>query len=105
MIATIFGIILVIAVILLFIAYTEASIAWTSLSLLMWIFITAQSLYIEIPYQAAVDIGGGAVNITTGSQWFYEPALSGICLGVVIFNVILLLVDVLDYQNRRRYRI
>jgi hypothetical protein len=105
MIVDVFIMVAIVAFILLVIAYQEASIAWTSLSLLMWIFLMALSFNIEIPYQAAVDIGGGAVNITTGSQQFFEPALSMVCFGIIIFNVILLLVDVMDYQNRRRYRI
>jgi len=105
MVIDIFIMISIIAFILLIIAYEEASIAWTSLSLLFWIFLFAQSLYIEIPYVASSDMGSGIVNITTGSQTYSEWAFSAIIFGIIIFNIALLLVDVMDYRNRMKYRL
>jgi hypothetical protein len=95
----------VIAIILLIIAYEEASIAWTSLSFLFWVFLFAQTLHIEIPYHAWTGLENGSINVTTGAHVYTEYALSIVCFAVIIFNIIMLIVDVMDYQNRRRYRI
>lgn len=95
----------VIAAVLLILAFLEESIALDSISMLFWIFLLGLSMNIEIPYQAATEypFGSGIMNVTTGSQVFYEPALSGVIFGILIFNIILLIKDIFIANQSRRF--
>ena len=95
----------VIAVITLLISIKEQSIGISAISLLMWIFMLALSMTIEIPYQAATEypVGSGIMNITTGSQLYYEPGLSAVIFGVLIFNIIWMIVLYSNYRQSNKY--
>ena len=93
------------ATIALLISIERQSVAIAALSLLFWIFMLALSMVIEIPYQAATEypVGTGIMNITTGSQLYYEPGLTAIIFGVLIFNIIWLIVLFSNYKQSNRY--
>ena len=105
MIVDVFIMVAIMAFILMIIAYVEESVAWTSLSILFWIFLLALSMNIEIPYQAATEFpaGSGIMNVTTGTQMFYEPAFTVIIFGILIFNIVLLIKEIVAIAPSWRF--
>lgn len=80
--------ILIVGVVLLLIAYFEKTIGLTALSLLFWLFIFAQSLYIE-----------------TATDSYTEYALNIVSFGIVIFNVVLLIADIMYGSINKKFRL
>lgn len=93
----------IMAFIVLVLAYWRESVAIAALSLLFWIFLFAQSMNIEIPYHDAVDIGSGMVNVTTGAYTYSEPGLQAIILGVIFFNIIMLIIYFMTYKQLSKW--
>lgn len=83
------------------VAYRRESIPIAALSLLFWILLFAQSLYIEVPYENAVEYpaGSGTVNVTTGAFTYNEYALSAVVLGVILFHIIMLIAFFVEYKK------
>ena len=83
MLDSIFVLIFVVAFVTTILGYQEKSIVYSILSLMIWIVIMVQSLWIT-------DIAGNVYN---------EYGLSAICLAFIFINIILLIVYFVDWKH------
>jgi hypothetical protein len=65
------------------------SIVYGAVSLLMWIVALAGHVYIQVP----------------SDTYYYEPAVFGISLGMILITVIWLILQYMGIVGRQRYRI
>ena len=99
MIVDLFILIAIAAVVIMILAYLEDSMLLTVISMLLWIFLFANSMYIEIPYQAVVNN-----TINTGSQSFTETPLSIVVFGMLIINILMFLSQISSHSINKRFK-
>lgn len=97
MFESIFIAIFLVGIIMMILAVYAESWVFSALSMLMFIFLSAASLNIEMPY--AVTNATSDVAIT-GSYAVQDPAISFISIMLALINGILLVVFFADYRKQ-----
>lgn len=99
MLDTIFALLFVVAFVLQLIAVYEKSIIFTMVSLIMWLTLMVNSLYIEVPYHVSYENATGAIATETGAHIYNEIGVSALCLGFVFINLVLLIIFFMDWKE------
>lgn len=95
----------VLAAVCFVISFWKRSLILEFVDLILWIFLFANVINIEIPYQAATEypIGSGIMNITTGVQAINEPGLQALMLIPIFVMIVLLIVDFMSFKQDNRF--
>jgi hypothetical protein len=96
MFESIFIAIFLVGIIMMILAIYEESWAFSAISMLMFIFIGAASMNIEMPYAVTNATSDTAI---TGTYATFDPAISFVCLMLALINAILLVVFFSDYKK------
>jgi uncharacterized ion transporter superfamily protein YfcC len=97
MFESIFIAIFLVGIILMILAIYEESWAFSAMAMLMFIFLGAASMNIEMPY--AVTNATSATAIT-GTYAIQDSAISFVAMMLALINAILLIVFFMDYRKR-----
>ena len=98
MIASLFLGIFIIAVIIFLLGVKEESIVYHLISLMMFVILMAQSIYITIPFIAVTN----STTYTMVEHQYMETGIGAFCLVFILTDVILLIVEFMDWRKRRR---
>ena len=96
MIASLVGILTIIAFIAMIVAFYEESMIFNGISLLCWFILFATTMGIETYYV----ISG---NMTT--SYHQDVGLQGFYLGMIFLTIVMIIVNFSDYSKNRRFRI
>ena len=99
MLDSIFALLFVVAFVLQLISVYEKSIIFCIVSLVMWLTLMVNSLYIEVPYHVSYENVTGSIVTDTGAHVYNEFGVSALCLGFVFINLVLLIIFFLDWKE------
>ena len=101
MIESIWIAILFVAVIFQVIAIYDKSIIFSVFTIMFWLVLMMECLVIELPYYSQM-YNITTTNITTseGVMYFGYPGLSALFLGFVFINIIYVIIEFMDFQDR-----
>lgn len=88
----------IVALLLFILGIEKKNLTYTGTSLVMYLILWAQSIYIEIPFIAV----SSATNYTIGSQQHLDPAVGASCWLFIIIDVLIMLYYFLGWWQRRR---
>lgn len=100
MLEVIYGIVFIMSCLFFLIAIYEESLIFSFISLVFWIYLFVQSLWIEVPYEFGV-YSGGTWTIEEGSHVYNEWGLSVLCLIFIFISIIFSVVYFMDWRNSR----
>lgn len=101
MLDSIFIAIFIVALILQIIAIYEKSIIFSVLSIMFWLVLIANALYIEVPYDVAYTAVNGSVVITKGAHVYTEIGLGALFLAFVFFDIVWTIVQYMELRRER----
>jgi len=103
MLDSIFIAVLFVTVIFQLVAIYEKSIVFSVFTTMMWLYLMANSLYIEAqPYYSQVyNVSSTEINITQGTYSFMDRGLGVLFLGFVFINIVWAIVQFMDYQKKK----
>lgn len=96
MIASLIGILTIIAFIAMIIAFYEESMIFNGVALLIWIILLASTMGIETYW-----VSSG--NFTTAHT--QDPGLQTFYFGMIFLTIVMIIVNFSDYSKNRRFRI
>lgn len=99
MLDSLFVIFLIITVIFQIIAVYEKSIIFTMSSLIFWLVLMANSLFIEVPYTVGYLNDTGDINIISQSHSYTDYGLSALCLIFVFVNILLMIMNYTQWKE------
>ena len=97
MIISLFAILFVVGVLIFILGIKEESVVYQMISMILFIILMAQSLYITVPFMAATN----ATNYTIREKTYMEPGLSAFCLAFIFCDIVLVVIEYLAYRKRR----
>lgn len=103
MLDSIFILLFVVAFVIWILSLFEKSIIFNMISLMMWLTLMLNSLYIEIPYHVALSNTTAIINITTGAHVYNEYGISALCLGFIFVNLVTLFILYMDWKESHLY--
>jgi len=98
MITDIYILLYVVAFIAFVLAIEKKNITYCGVSLILYLILWAQSIFIEVPWIAVT----GSADYTTGTQQHLDPALGASCWVFIVFNILMLLYHFLGWWRKRR---
>lgn len=79
-------------------AIEKRNITYAGASLVLYLILYAQSIYIEVPWIVATS----TTDYATGTQQHLDPAVGASCWLFIIINILMLLYHFLGFWRRRR---
>jgi len=98
MIVSLFIVLLVIGVIVFILGVKDDNIVYQFISMILFLVLFAQSIYITVPFLAATD----ATVYTIVEKQYIEPGLGAFCLIFVFTDVVLLVVEFVDRRKKKQ---
>lgn len=101
MLDSIFIAILFVAVIFQLVALYEKSVVFSIFTTMFWLILMVNVLFIEsAPYYSQVyNVTSGNVVNASGTYVSHDPALGMLFLGFVFINIVLSIIQYMDFQN------
>ena len=93
MIVSLFISVFFVAVIIFILGVEKESIVYNMISMILFILLMAQSIWITVPFMAA--------SSTVTEHQYIEPGMIGICLALALCDVVLMIVEFMDKKRRR----
>jgi len=103
MLDSVFALLFVAALIIWILSINLKSIVFNFVSLISWLVLMVQALYIEVPYHITITNATSIVEATTGAHVYNEYGLSALCLGFVFINLITLILLYMDWKETHLY--
>jgi len=103
MLDSIYALLFVTALIIWILSMYQKSIIFNFVSLITWIVLMANSLYIEVPYHITITNSTSIVSATTGAHIYNEIGLSALCLAFIFINLLTLFLLYLDLKETHLY--
>lgn len=99
MLDDLFVIFLVVTVVFQIIAVYEKSVIFTMTSLIFWMVLMANSLYIEVPYTIGYLNDTGNLTIITRSHVYSDYGMSALCLIFIFVNIFLMIMNYTEWRE------
>lgn len=97
MIISLFILLFIVGIIIFLIGEEKESIVYQMISMIVFIVLFAQSLYISIPFIAVTN----ATNYTVSEHTYSEYGLSILCLIFVFADILLVIIEFMDRRKKR----
>lgn len=100
MLDSVFIAVFIVTVVIQLVGVYEKSIVFNMISMMFWLTLMLNSLWIEVPYWAWIENATGGINVSTGSHVYHEFGLSALFLTFIFMDIILIIVYYMDWKRK-----